>query len=619
MAINTIMKNKTYNVVSGEGSGGDGNSSSPPSSPRRQTSGFSQCRRRLRSKVQLQYFRKDSLAAGIFVRRNIQFLLLLFFLYFSGLMMCVGRFSDFLRHSREPIAIYKSHVLLEKLWHDIETDNSTALEVYLFIYLFLRMKVQKPCPVLATRRRLGSVEVSSGPPGYLIVEANGGLNQQRSAICNAVAVAGILNAVLVIPSFGYNSVWKDPSEFRDIYDEDHFIATLEGYVKVVKELPDELISKYDHNITNIPHLRVEAWAPAKHYLGEVYPVLQEHGVIRIAPFANRLAMNVPSHIQLLRCITNYRALRFAAPITTLAQKLVNRMIVRSSMTGGKYVSVHLRFEEDMVAFSCCLYDGGDAEKSEMHSIREKGWKGKFKRKDLDFVAGRNRIDGKCPLTPLEVGMMLRGMGFGSNTSIYLASGKIYKGEQHLAPLLKMFPLLYTKESLATSNELAPFQITQTIYVYNMRHFTIPASLTTHGYSSRLAALDYTVCLFSEVFVTTHGGNFPHFLMGHRRFLFNGHAKTIRPDKRILVGLLENMTMSWKDFKDDMEVMLLESDRKGMMIPRVRKFNRKNSIYTFPLPECDCLQSHDSSRVINHTLDVLDPQLEPTRGRVPVPD
>ena len=130
------MKNKTYNVVSSEGSGGDGNSSSPPSSPRRQTSGFSQCRRRLRSKVQLQYFRKDSLAAGIFVRRNIQFLLLLFFLYFSGLMMCVGRFSDFLRHSREPIAIYKSHVLLEKLWHDIETDNSTALEVFIFLKIF---------------------------------------------------------------------------------------------------------------------------------------------------------------------------------------------------------------------------------------------------------------------------------------------------------------------------------------------------------------------------------------------------------------------------------------------------------------------------------------------------
>ncbi|KAH8508862.1 hypothetical protein H0E87_010852 [Populus deltoides] len=584
MAVNTIMKNKPYNVVSSEGSGGDGNPPSSPPSPRRQTSGFSQCRRRLRSKVPLQYFRKYSLAAGIFGRRNIQFLLLLFFLYFSGLMMCVGRFSNFLRHSREPIAIYKSHLLLEKFWHDIETDNSTALELSSVWQFKRRMRVQKPCPVSTDRRHLGSVEVSSDPTGYLIVEANGGLNQQRSAICNAVAVAGILNAVLVIPSFGYNSVWKDPSEFRDIYDEDHFIATLEGYVKVVKELPYELISRYDHNITNIPHLRVEAWAPAKHYLGKVYPVMQEHGVIRIAPFANRLAMNVPSHIQLLRCITNYRALRFSSPITTLAQKLLNRMIERSSMTGGKYVSVHLRFEEDMVAFSCCLYDGGDAEKFEMDSFREKGWKGKFKKKDLDFVAGRNRIDGKCPLTPLEVGMMLRGMGFDNNTSIYLASGKLYKAEKNLAPLLKMFPLLYTKESLATSDELAPFQ----------------------GYSSRLAALDYTVCLFSEVFVTTQGGNFPHFLMGHRRFLFNGHAKTIKPDKRMLVGLLENTTISWKDFKDDMDAMLLESDRKGMMIPRVRKFNRKNSIYTFPLPECDCLQSHDSSLGLNHTLNALEP-------------
>lgn len=54
--------------------------------------------------------------------------------------------------------------------------------------------------------------------------------------------------------------------------------------------------------------------------------------------------------------------------------------------------------------------------------------------------------------------MLRGMGFDNNTSIYLASGKIYQAERHLDPLLKMFPILYTKESLATSDELAPFKV-----------------------------------------------------------------------------------------------------------------------------------------------------------------
>lgn len=54
--------------------------------------------------------------------------------------------------------------------------------------------------------------------------------------------------------------------------------------------------------------------------------------------------------------------------------------------------------------------------------------------------------------------MLRGMGFDNNTSIYIASGKIYQAEKHLSPLLEMFPLLYTKESLATPDELAPFEV-----------------------------------------------------------------------------------------------------------------------------------------------------------------
>lgn len=46
--------------------------------------------------------------------------------------------------------------------------------------------------------------------GYIYIEANGGLNQQRTSICNAVAVAGFLNATLVIPNFHYHSIWRDP-------------------------------------------------------------------------------------------------------------------------------------------------------------------------------------------------------------------------------------------------------------------------------------------------------------------------------------------------------------------------------------------------------------------------
>ncbi|KAL5558353.1 hypothetical protein UlMin_034564 [Ulmus minor] len=546
------------------GSASDGNSSSspspPPSPPRR--SNFPHSRRKLRSKP---------LAGGILFRRNLRYLFLLPVLYVSGLIMCVGPFSSLVGYFRPlPGSVYRSDEMFRRLWTDIERDNSSGIELSTVWRYRRKLKEQRPCQ----NSIAGQLFEAPGTTGYLIVEANGGLNQQRSAICNAVAVAGLLNAILVIPYFEFNSVWRDPSNFGDIYDEEHFISTLEGYVKVVKELPRDLMERYDFNITNIPNVRVQAWASSKFYTGEVYPVLRSQGVIRISPFANRLAMNVPPHIQFLRCLANYEALRFSVPILAIGNKLFKRMVEKSSRSGGKFISVHLRFEEDMLAFSCCLYDGGAAEKSEMDSLRERGWKEKFKRKDRVISPGQNRIQGKCPLTPVEVGMMLRGMGFDNNTSIFLASGKIYQAEKNLAPLLKMFPNLHTKESLASTDELAPFK----------------------GYSSRSAALDYTVCLLSEVFVTTQGGNFPHFLMGHRRFLYGGHSKTIKPDKQKLVLLLQERNISWNAFKDEMEFMLAESDRKGLIVPRVKKINRKSSVYTYPFPECRCLQQWRNTQV-----------------------
>lgn len=65
------------------------------------------------------------------------------------------------------------------------------------------------------------------------------------------------------------------SQFSDIYDEEHFTTTLQDSVKVVHELPLELMEVYDFNISNIPIFRVQAWATTKHYLEEVYPVLSE--------------------------------------------------------------------------------------------------------------------------------------------------------------------------------------------------------------------------------------------------------------------------------------------------------------------------------------------------------
>ena len=110
----------------------------------------------------------------------------------------------------------------------------------------------------------------------------------------------------------------------------------------------------------------------------------------------------------------------------------------------------------------------------------------------DLSAEEEQSRGKCPLTPHEVGLMLRALGFVNKTYIYVASGEIYGGEETLQPLKDLFPNFYTKEMLARE-DLKPF---------------LP-------FSSQLAAIDYIICDESDVFATNNNGNMAKILAGHR--------------------------------------------------------------------------------------------------------
>ncbi|VAH50717.1 unnamed protein product [Triticum turgidum subsp. durum] len=347
-------------------------------------------------------------------------------------------------------------------------------------------------------------------------------------ITDAVVVAWILNATLVVPELDHRSFWKDDSEFSDIFDTDWFISYLSKDVTVVKRIPYEVMISMD----KLPWtMRAPRKSMPEFYIDEVLPILMRRRALQLTKFDYRLTNDLDEELQKLRCRVNFHALRFKKPIQTLGKKLVRRLRVMSS----RYVAIHLRFEPDMLAFSGCYYGGGEKERKELAEIR--------KRWDTlpDLSAEDERTRGKCPLTPHEIGLMLRALGFGNETYLYVASGEIYGGEETLRPLRELFPNFYTKEMLA-GDDLKPF---------------LP-------FSSRLAAVDFIVCDESDVFVTNNNGNMAKVLAGRRRYM--GHKRTIRPNTKKLNVLFQTRNQTgWDTFSRKVASEQIGNDTNSKLV------------------------------------------------------
>lgn len=444
-----------------------------------------------------------------------------------------------------------------------ETTNAQQSD----LWIPLANQGWKPC--------VGSTKAPSLPgksQGYIQVFLDGGLNQQRMGICDAVAVAKILNATLVIPHLEVNPVWRDSSTFMDIFDVDHFINVLKDDISIVMDLPDEFSwSTREYYATAIRSTRIKTapvHASANWYLENVSPVLQSYGIAAISPFSHRLAFdNLPMDIQSLRCKVNFQALLFVPHIRALGDALVSRLrnptgkqepatnyLEESADGAGKFVVLHLRFDKDMAAHSACDFGGGKAEKLALAKYRQTIWQGRVL--NSQFTDEELRNQGRCPLTPEEIGLLLAAMGFNNSTRLYLASHKVYGGEARISTLRKLFPLMEDKKSLASSVERAQIK----------------------GKASLLAAVDYYVSMHSDIFVSASPGNMHNALVGHRTY---ENLKTIRPNMALLGQLFLNKSISWSDFQQ--AVIEGHENRQGQI--RLRK--PKQSVYTYPVPDCIC--------------------------------
>ncbi|KVI06172.1 GDP-fucose protein O-fucosyltransferase, partial [Cynara cardunculus var. scolymus] len=406
----------------------------------------------------------------------------------------------------------------------------------------------RPCLDFSLKYRRRSRKIANERKRFLVVVVSGGLFQIRNQIVDAVVIARILEAALVLPV-----LQGDESEFSEIFDVEHFKKILKADIRVVSSLPSTHLVSWQLLENQIPHNVPPFWIRARFFkkfldqtttnnLQNLHVLqLSEEGSLVLTGLESKLSKNLPPDLQKLRCkVLNtitfpsffqvsssfnsrdhifslqvaFHALKFATPIRELGNRIARRMWIE-----GPYVALHLGLEKDVWVRTGCLTGLGHEYDMIINDERES---------HPEFLATKSNIT--CPLNALEAARLLKDLGAPANARVYIAGGEPFGGDRAILPLKKEFYNVVTKEMLARDGELNPYR----------------------NRTSILAAIDYIVSLSSDVFLPSYDGYMVRALQGHRAYV--GHRKFVTT----------NMSF------------------KGQPEPRAKR--RDRDVIAFPVPE-----------------------------------
>ncbi|KAK4748927.1 hypothetical protein SAY87_015513 [Trapa incisa] len=410
----------------------------------------------------------------------------------------------------------------------------------------------RPCLRFSDEYRKGTEAIVNNRRKYLIVVVSGGVNQQRNQIVDAVVIARILGAALVVPILQVNVVWGDESEFSDIFDLEHFKKVLADDVRIVSSLPSTHIMTRPVEEKRTPLHVSPQWIRSR-YLKR----LNREGVLLLRGLDSRLSKDLPSDLQKLRCKVAFHALRFAPRILELGNILTKRIKIK-----GPYLALHLRLEKDVWVRTGCLPGLSPVYDEIVNKERKQRPELLTARSNMSYHD--RKLAGLCPLNALEVTRLLKALGATKSTRIYWAGGDPLAGKEALLPLTSEFRHFYSKEDLALPGELQPFA----------------------NKASSLAALDYIVSEKSDVFMPSHGGNMGHAIQGSRAYA--GHKKYITPNKRQMLPYFLNSSIPEAEFNR----IIKDLHRESLGQPELRSSKAGRDVTKYPVPECMC---NDSGR------------------------
>ncbi|XP_021739375.1 uncharacterized protein At1g04910-like isoform X2 [Chenopodium quinoa] len=489
--------------------------------------------------------------------------------------------------------------------------------------------------------------------GFLFVRIRGGFHDIRNAIADAVAIARLINATLVIPeilsttsSKGISSEFKS---FAYLYNEDQFMAALAKDVNIVKTLPKNL--KEARRKKAIPLYKVPSSASPYFYMHQVLPTLRKHSVVElVVSDGGCLQSNLLpdlEELQRLRCRVAFHALQFRHEVQELATKILRRL--RSP--GRPFIAYEPGMTREALAYYGCAELFQDVHTELIQHKRSWMLKRGIVKGKLSVDSAQQRLNGSCPLMPEEIGIILRAYGYRSDSVIYISGGEVFGGQRLLIPLHAMFDNVADRTSLSTNYELtrlygreanfvdppprAPPSVVEerkleawkksvprprplpppparSKYPYNIEGWwgwvaesdnepeSTVMELRTNAHKLLWEAIDYIVCVEADVFIPGFDRdgkgrpNFASLVMGHRMYQ-SAASVTYRPDRKEVAKFVDDLREGMHPANRTWLSSIRKHLRRTLLDGPLEAFNTSKpiSFLSHPVPECSCSRGKTS--------------------------